>query len=823
MGLPVRGLHAIGAAGAAWALGILGASGAAAAAADGGLDLFEKRVRPLLVEHCYECHSAGKKARGGLLVDSRAALLRGGDSGPALVPGAPEASLLVKAVKYIHEDLQMPPKHKLEPEEVAALEAWVRLGAPDPRREAAAAAAEPAGSYKVDFEAARTHWAFQPIADPPPPPVRGPVAAGRAGDVDRFVRARLEARGLGQNGLADRRTLARRVTYDLTGLPPTPDEVEAFARDPRPDAWARLVERLLASPSYGERWGRHWLDVVRYADTAGDSADYPVPELAKYRDYVIDSFNADKPYDVFLREQIAGDLMEHPNPETARERLIATGYIALARRFGVSPVMHLTIEDTIDNLGKGVLGLTIACARCHDHKFDPVTAQDYYALYGIFASTRYAFGGSENNNRPRDFVPLVSEEERQAILAPFRAELEPAEAELGALEADKAAFKAHAAAVLKAQREGRPAPAASRAFRFGSVRDYDKVLRELRKKRDEIQDRVPDIDSAYAVSEGVPRNARVMVRGEPDKLGPEVPRRWLTLFGATPVPPDETGSGRRQLAAWVTDPRNPLVARVMVNRIWQHHFGRGLVPTPNDFGRQGQPPTHPELLDWLAARFRESGYSVKAMHRLILMSRTYRASSRDDAAARAVDPEGQLLWRWPRRRLDAESLRDTLLATSGSLAPRPAGAHPFPPKKTWTFTQHRPFAAEYDTHARSVYVMQQRLKRHSYFSLFDGADPNASTGARAPSTTPLQALYVMNDPLVHEMSERLAARLEREARRPAARVDRLHRLVLGRPASGAEIREGIAFVRGAAAGGEAAAWASYARTVLGSNEAFFLD
>ncbi|HMC28762.1 MAG TPA: PSD1 and planctomycete cytochrome C domain-containing protein, partial [Verrucomicrobiae bacterium] len=547
-----------------------------------GFEFFENKIRPLLVERCFECHStSSKKIKGGLTLDSRDQLLKGGDSGPAIVPGAPEKSLLIKAVRYGNKDLQMPPKHQLAATEITLLEQWVKMGAPDPRTNTASMQA---------VKAASTHWAFQPVSDPCIPTVRNARWPSRP--IDNFILAKLEANGLRPNFAADRRTLLRRVTFDLTGLPPTPEEVTAFINDSSPDAFERVIDRLLASPQYGERWGRYWLDLARYADTAGDSADYPIPQAYKYRNYVIDAFNADKPYDEFIREQIAGDLLPAKSPEDRRQKIIATGYIALARRFSVDPqsAHHLTLEDTIDTMGKSLLGLSLSCARCHDHKYDPIPTQDYYGLYGIFNSTRYPFAGSETKKRPADLVPLIPAAELEILAKPFQDRLKAIDEEISRLEGERETL----------------------AQEMLSTREARERLAAANETRDDLIATAPVLDVAFAVSEGKADNARVQRRGEPGSLGEEVPRHFLQCLGGQSLPKTETGSGRLELAQWLTSPTNPLTARVIVNRVWQHHFGKGLVQTPSDFGARGRPPTHPELLDYLAQRLVQSGWSIKA-------------------------------------------------------------------------------------------------------------------------------------------------------------------------------------------------------------------
>lgn len=748
-----------------WLFGtVLFAFVAPARANDAASTFFENQVRPLLVNACQACHGA-KKQNGALRLDSRNAILRGGDRGAAIVPGDPAKSLLVQAVSHQH-DLRMPPKQKLTNEQIAVLTKWVRMGAPWP------AEAEPPAQMRSGPLTGkdRQFWSFQPVRKPALPKIRD--ANWPINDVDRLVLARLEAKGLKPARPADKRTLLRRVTFDLTGLPPTVDELNAFLADDSPRAFAKVVDRLLASPHYGERWGRHWLDIVRYADTAGETADYPVPQAYRYRNYVIDAFNADKPYDEFIREQIAGDVLAEKGPRALyAERVIATGFLAISRRFGFDPenYFHLTIQDTVDTVGQTFLGLSLGCARCHDHKFDPVLREDYYALYGMFDSTRYAIPGSEKDKRPADLVPLVP-----------------------------------------------PAEAKSRTIEFAKKKSA-----------------TAPYEVAYAVMEGKPHNVRLQKRGEPRELGEEVPRRFLAILGGDPLPKSETGSGRLALADWLVRPENPLTARVMVNRIWQHHFGVGLVATPNDFGNRGQRPTHPELQDYLAWRFQNEGWSIKAMHRLMVHSRTYQLASTPDERAAAGDPENKLLGHYRRRRLDAESIRDAMLFVSGKLDPSQGGPHPFPPVEKWGFTQHAPFAAVYDTNRRSVYLMTQRLKRHPFLALFDGADTNASTPIRGATTVPTQALYLMNDPFVHEQAAAFADRFLKARTGESARIQLAFEMALGRPPTPAEMddagrfldayRQRLTKTGGTAQNAEAQSWSAFARTMFARNEFLFVE
>ena len=770
---------------------------------------FEKRVRPVLVEHCYQCHSAeAAEVQGELLVDSRAALRHGGYSGPAVVPGDPEQSLLVKAVRYNNPDLQMPPDAKLPDEKIADLEAWVKRGAPDPRGQPVARATKKA----VDVEQGRQFWSLQPIADPSVPEVG--ARDWPANGIDRFILAKLAEHGLTPAHDADKRTLIRRSTYDLTGLPPTAEEVGAFLADDSSDAFRRVVDRLLDSPRYGERWGRHWLDVVRYADTAGDNSDFPIPQMYLYRNWVIDAFNHDLPYDRFVCEQLAGDLMPSSNDQEWRERTIATGYLAGARRFG-SRVddypQHLTIEDTIDNLGRAFLGLTLNCARCHDHKFDPITTEDYYGLYGIFHSSRYPWPGIELEQKQRDLVPLVSADEARRAGEAHKARRQQLDVEVRRLEKlrDQAANK----------------------------EEKDQINKEAEKARDAAVKHgktLPDVPWAYAMAESNKiENVRVQHKGDPNKTGPEVARRFPLALGGHTLAANDRSSGRLSLARWIADAQNPLTARVMVNRIWQYHFGQGIVPTANDYGKQGKPPTHPELLDWLARRFIESGWSIKSMHRLIMLSRTYRLAAIHDSTSIAADPANDLLSGLRPRRLDAESIRDTMLFVGGSLDLSPAGAHPFPPAAEWDFTQHNPFKAVYETNHRGVYLMTQRIQRHPYLAIFDGPDPSFSTPRRMTTTTPLQALYLLNNELVHQQAERVAERLLAERPDNAARIERAYLLLFARPPREDEAAQASGFFERARSAMEQSGapvdrmatliWQSYVRSLFLLNEFVYVD
>jgi Protein of unknown function (DUF1549)/Protein of unknown function (DUF1553)/Planctomycete cytochrome C len=755
---------------------------------------FETKVRPLLINRCYGCHA--DSASGGLRLDSRNTALKGGKDGVVIVAGHPEQSLLVSAIHYQNPKLKMPPSSPMNSEEVGILEQWIHDGAPWPETSETEAGIRDS-----------SWWAFQ---KPKPQPVPSILSNGipktwtpetwASTNIDRFVLAQLNEKHLQPVADADKRTLIRRVTYDLTGLPPTPQETAAFLADHDKDAYARVVDRLLASPAYGERWGRIWLDVVRYSDTSGNGPDYPTPEAYKYRNYVIDAFNHDLPYDEFIREQIAGDLLPSTSEPDHWRKTIATGYLAIARRGGDDEDKTLVYSDAVDNLGYAYLGVTVACARCHDHKFDPIPTRDYYALYGILASTHLPHPGSESIRYPMGMVYRDPKAADSAELKSFQEQLQPI---ANTIEA------AH------------------------KLPYFDDILPQLEARRMELFKQVPHFEAAYAVSEGVPHDERVQYMGDPLKPGKLVRRGFLQALGGGPLPPTTKDSGRLELANWIASSDNPLTARVMVNRIWQGLFGRGIVATPNDYGKRGIAPSNPQLLDYLALEFIRNGWSIKAMQRAILLSHTYRLASTDSVANAQVDPENIYLWKHTRKRLDAEEIRDSLLATSGTLDTATGGEHPFPALAEWNWSQHRPFNAVYETNKRTVYVMVQRTKRHPYLGLFDGPDPNGSTATRATSVTPLQALYFMNAGFPKNCAMHLADSLPQGETVERQQTTRTFQIIFNRNPDVEEIARSSEFLHKAAsmyaahgASPEAAekkALAKWIEVLYSSNEFMFLD
>ncbi len=877
---------------------------AAGAAEQDGVEFFEAKIRPLLVDSCYPCHSAkANKRKGGLLVDSAPALLAGGDSGPALVPGHPEQSRLVTAIHYGDPDLQMPPKDKggkLKDEAIAALEAWIRMGAPDPRTTLAAGG--PPSS--------KDHWSFQPLK-PQAPPTPANAAWART-DLDRFILAKLEANGLVPAPAADRRALLRRATYDLTGLQPSAEEVDAFLADRSPDAFQKVVDRLLASPHYGERWGRHWLDVARYADSKGYvfQEERRYPYAYTYRDWVVKSLNDDLPYDRFITLQIAGDQA----PGHAQGDLAALGFLTVGRRF--INIREDIIDDRIDVVCRGTMGLTVACARCHDHKFDPVSTKDYYALYGVFDScdepkdlpelgiagdpketaafaaelakreqavadlrakrhgervveartapriAQYLLAVHEAKDRPDHELHEISEKhallavlvrrwravivkagDADPVFSTWRAYAGVADADLGKHADDVAkalAGKPVAAPIAAAFAGKHPAKLEDVAELYGKAlaecdgdqpADGERERLRLVLRGPESPTAVPlaDADQLFDVADqnkirelknqvdalpsthpGAPARAMVVtdrehpvtphvhVRGNPGVMGDEVPRRFISVLSGGHPAPFAHGSGRLDLAAAIADRANPLTARVLVNRVWAWHFGTGLVRTASDFGMRCDPPTHPELLDWLAARFIDEGWSLKKLHRLILASATYQQSADARPDQGNKDPDNLLLAHFPRQRLDAEGLRDGLLAVAGHLDPAVGG------RAIDIFAQ--PFSTR-----RTLYGFIDRQNLPGFFRTFDLASPDAHSPRRFQTSVPQQALFLLNSPFAEEQARLLAARAGGGS--DGERIQRLYRLVFARAPSAAETAIGLDYLRAAASAPHVAADAD--RTALG--------
>ncbi len=941
-----------------------------AASTDAGMEFFEARIRPLLVKNCYECHSGqAKKIEGKLRLDSRDALRQGGESGPAIVPGDPQGSLLVRALRY--EDHEMPPKGKLPSSAIADVEHWVKLGAPDPRdrAESDSAAAPTAKKRTIDFAAARKHWAYQPVRNPAVPAVQH--AAWTNNETDRFVLARLEARGLTPAPAADRRTLLRRVSLDLIGLPPTYGEVEAFVNDDSPRAYEKVVDRLLASPHYGERWGRHWLDVARYADTKdlvlvfGDDAIRPYAYT--YRDYVTKALNADVPYDRFIIDQLAADQTAGKDESW---RLAAMGFLTLGRLFDYN--LNDEYDDRIDTVSRGLLGLTVACARCHDHKYDAISQADYYGLYGVFASSeepaelplmgptaatpavaefREQFAAKEREFQEHvdtQFHEQTEEARRQVgdylltvattrpdpnedavffmslsphqlrpqivgrwrryvarrssagdpVFGPWGDFMRPADADfeqsapaiakqwlglsrgtapgqLNPLIADEFArtelhSKADVAriysdafrkAYAEAKQEAKEPPAAKIGSQVASDNPARQQLLDIlagsegpawfprsnaylymsRVERDRYHRLQLELDLVAVKSRATPPramvvndaaslcNPRIFVRGNAAQPGEHVPRQFLRVLAGDRQRPFAHGSGRLDLARAIASRENPLTARVFVNRVWMNHFGDPLVQSPSDFGVRSTPPTNPELLDHLAWTFMADNWSIKNLHRRIVLSAAYQQSSADRPDCRRIDPENRLVWRFNRQRLDMEAMRDSMLAVSGRLDPT-------------LFGRAIDIVGDPQCGRRTIYGLVDRQHLHGFHRAFDFANPDQSAERRPLTTVPQQALFAMNSPFMLEQARSLSNRRQVAGKlSPADRVESLYQLVLARRPDETETELALHFVdavqadaaRSAAdkplgeqerdAKARLDAWAQYAQVLLASNEFMYVD
>jgi cytochrome c553 len=752
---------------------------------EAAIDFFEKKVRPILVNHCSNCHSAETNAKGGLRVDDRNGLLTGGNGGPAVVPGEPARSQMLARVKHKDPKKRMPQEDRpLTEAEVADLTTWIREGAAWPPVHVPASLGKPKPAYE---KLKKEHWAWQPLTDPKVPAVRD--TAWPRDDVDRFLLAGLEAKQLAPVADADRLALLRRVTFDLIGLPPAPAAIDAFLADPSADAFAKVVDRLLGAPQFGERWGRHWLDVARYGESTGPSRNIPYPHAWKYRDYVIAAMNADIPFDRFLQEQIAGDLVS-ANSRSERDRLLtATGFLALGvkdvnQRFKVRFIMD-NVDEQIDAITRSVLALTVSCARCHDHKFDPIPTTDYYALAGIFTSTDNCAGvrnkmggGGLDYYDPSMLVALTTE------LPPVpRERLEKVKADLAQAKKEWDAIRDTPEGLAKGP-DGQPK---QRPFRL----KYERLQADLLA----LTDPMARGHAVHAVREAkTVGDTQVRIRGEAEKIGPAVPRGFLTAFsvpGAAKVNPQQ--SGRLELAGWLTSPKNPLTPRVFVNRVWQQLFGRGIVSTVDNFGTTGDKPSHPELLDHLVGRFLRNGWSLKKLIRTIVLTRAYQLGSDAPPALRSLDPVNRLIWRHTPRRLDAEELRDAMLEAAGTLdRGQPAGS----PAMTLPMIEMGDNGAEarnLRTQAdrsphRSVYLPLLRGLTPRTLEAFDPVEQTLVTGSRDTTTVPGQALYLLNSTFVRRQALVLGNRVLADA--VAGDVDRVraaYRLTLGRSPSAKEV------------------------------------
>lgn len=811
------------------------------------VEFFESKIRPVLVEHCYSCHATDSKIiRGGLLVDSRDSIRSGGDSGPAVVPGDTTESLILAAMR--HESYEMPPEQKLPDAVIADFEQWIARGAPDPRDHGMGEV--PKG---VDWQSAQSHWAFQSIEDPQPPAVID--SAWIKNPIDQFILARLEAAGMRPRPMADKETLIRRATFDLIGLPPTIEEVNAFVADESPGAFAKVIDALLESPHYGERWGRHWLDLVRYADTNGADENHALPNAWRYRDWVIRMINRDLPIDDFIVQQLAGDLLPKTgNEATDGDLLTATGMLVIGSKMlaeqDKDKMIIDIVDEQIDTISRTILGLTIGCARCHDHKFDPIAAKDYYALAGIFYSTK--------SMADRAFVskwverPLPSKEiEAKRVLHQVKVDAAKAlhkateselkiEAEkLAALETQHAAENSVAkpaiqplvaetndqpvaAAEVKPVAASEPGLSAVIAQQTAIVEAVKKKAEEQKKAIETVEKEMPTFVMVMAADEAKPINLPIHIRGnhlalsetEIDRGMPEI----LSRVASSPeIPADQ--SGRLQLARWLVSPDHPLTSRVMANRVWMWHFGQAIVRTPSNFGLRADQPTHPELLDYLASRWLREGWSLKRMHRLIMTSATYQMSSDidfpDSIRYAEQDPENRLWWRRNRRRLEAEPVRDAILAVGGGLDLKLGGTAP-----------------NANSDRRAVYIPINRAALYEMFSTFDYVETANHIEQRPTTTVPHQALFLLNSPMVHKQATGIAKQVISQTDDLPLRVDAIFRLLYSRQPTAAEINRSIYFIETAEQELQNVeslpqrslqAWSALCRSLIAANEFVYID
>ena len=740
------------------------------------IEFFETHVRPLLVAQCYDCHSTdAPELKAALYVDSREGMLKGGDSGPAVVVGKPAESLLIDAVKY--KSLEMPPKRKLSKPQIAALEKWVEMGAPWPQ-----VTSSPGVQHKspeIDWvQARRSHWAWQPVKRPSVPDGEPNQSTH---PIDRWIAARRAKAGLQAAPPAEPHILVRRMYVDLIGVPPTPEQVRAFCQamnEDRDQAVVELVETLLDSPMYGERWGRHWLDVARYSDGFGGFLDnQALPEAWRYRDWVVQALNDDMPIDEFIQLQIAGDLTDD------YRKAVATGFFALGPTYrsdggdpdSVAQAKGETLDDRMDTLTRGLLGLTGSCARCHDHKFDPIPQRDYYALAGVF------------NNTAVHNQPLADDETVQLVQQHNKA----------VAELDKR-IKTLEQTIKKEKRE--------------ATAQESQMLATQKSELDTLKkNSPPGYKTAHTLRESGSGDMKVAIRGNLRKTGELAPRQFLRILSRNDPVRFTQGSGRAELAAALIDSENPLTARVFVNRVWLHHFGDGLVRTPSNFGTLGEKPTHPLLLDWLASEFVADGWSLKNLHRQIMTSESYQMSSRFDKHGFESDGDNRLLWRMSPRRMDVEAWRDALLTITGELDLTSGG----PPQTDITSSKRRTLYAKVSRNG-DVFASDQFLRR------FDFPLMRATVAKRPKSIVPQQFLFLMNSSFMVERAKSLVARLQKEATTDEARVRRAYELLYSRPVDTQELLLGLKFLSADSSDGELNHWTRYAQVLLSSNEFMYV-
>ncbi len=773
-------------------LAVMVSSASAKELSQSQINFFERKIRPIFAKNCYECHSAKSgKTKGGLRVDTRDGLLKGGESGAAIVPKDLNASLLYQAVRQTGE-LKMPPKKTLSSADLTNLAKWIRMDAPDPREDKAAlvkADSKDASSEKytpsIDIEKGRQFWAFKlPKKAPPPTPKN---ATWPRTEIDRFVMTGLEQHGLKPNPDADKVALLRRVYFDLIGLPPTPEQVSAFVNDKSAGAFEKIVNQLLDSPRYGERWGRHWLDVARYAESNGMERNQLFPHAWRYRDYVIESFNADKPFDRFIKEQIAGDLLEAKDSAEKDRNAIATGFLAMGPKSLNERDQRVfrmdVVDEQIDIATRSTMAITVSCARCHDHKFDPISTADYYGIAGIFRSSQTRFNaGASQGVRQKSGLIALSKQASESVGVTYAKQT----------EADPKGKKAK-----KNKKNAAPKKATG--------------------------------PQAMGIVEGKPENCAIHMRGDVATLGPVIPRGFPAVMRNEHTPSvNAEQSGRRELADWIASPHNPLTARVFANRAWNHLLGRGIVRTVDNFGESGERPTNPALLDHLAIQFAENGWSVKSLVRTIVLSRTYQLATTPHAANNEVDPENKYFWKMNHRRLDAESIRDAMLQIAGriNLTPPPGSViAPFGEAQIdRNVKQLNEVRSERDW--RAVYLPVVRNNVSDMMTTFDFAEPSMIVGNRSVTTVPSQALFLLNGEFVLKQSESLARRLLNDSSLTSEeRIDHAYQLTLNRKAATHEKERILSFVQACQdkQQPEAETWSGVCQALFASGEFRYLN
>lgn len=796
-----------------------------------GIEYFEKHIRPVLVSKCYECHSSSsKEPKGNLLLDTREGIRMGGDSGEAVVPSQLSDSVLLEAIRW--EGLEMPPEEQLPPETIAKFEQWIKMGAQDPRDGKAALIRR-----EIDFEKARNFWAFRPIADPQPPTVDSKWPRT---EIDRFVARKQAERDVAPVEEASTQTLARRIYFDLVGLPPTPEQLSDFERQAQKKSLAIAVEQtvdeLLASPHFGERWGRHWMDVVRYGESTGMERNATFPYAWRYRDWIIRSFNDDKPYDQFIKEQVAGDLLPYESPEQRREQLLATAFLAIGPKSlnetNDEAFLMDVVDEQIDVTSRAFIGLTASCARCHDHKFDPIPQKEYYSLAGIFRSTKTFYGtdASNGNRNPSRLLNVAADGTVSEIATKGTGKGSSVGAIQKQLKSERAKLKRYEAQLKKNPK--------AKNVSIQKKKSEARVKQLTRRIKDQQAQAVATKDGhqTMAVLDAEsPDDTQLRIRGEANDKGDTVSRGFLTIGSVGHIPElDPSTSGRLMLAEWLTQNDNPLTARVAVNRIWQHLFGRGLVATVDNFGANGNRPTHPELLDWLASDFKANGWSVKHTIRRIMTSRVYQLGSERNSDAEAIDPANHLLWRANHRRLEAESIRDAMLVVSGKLDAEPGNGSVVMAAGNGIIGRNlQPSRLAADSSKRSVYLPIVRGYVPEILKVFDFPEPSMIYGSRDVTTVATQALYMMNSKFVTAQAEAFADRvLDEDTDSENDRVDRAWQIALARQPSEAERNEALSFIEQTSASFETSesendrlkkAWTSLAQSLFASAEFRYVE